>query len=86
MGYTGESCASACARSANCTGAVYVSSEGLELQQGGCYLMYGVLGGEGCDGEESDGLDTYRMLPPGSCPGGTHQNESACVAGECSAG
>jgi hypothetical protein len=73
-----ESCAYACAWKANCTGAVYAF--------GDCYLKYGVLGGKGCDSEEADGVITYRMLPPGSCPGGTHQNGSACVAGECRAG
>jgi hypothetical protein len=76
--YSGISCARACAENAYCTGAVFTSPSR-------CSLKSGILGGESCVGVPSGGLDTYRMLPSGSCPNGTHKDDSSCRLGERSA-
>jgi hypothetical protein len=74
-----EGCALACAANAMCAGATFGDNY--------CKLLLGVLGGVGCPGVPSGDVDTYRMLPPGPCPGGTHKyGDSSCVWGERSPG
>jgi hypothetical protein len=69
------SCARACAGNAECTGAVFTSPL--------CSLKSGILGGGSCVGVPSGDSDTYIMLPSGSCPNGTHKDDSTCRLGEC---